>query len=196
MRSNFVERERVERVQTQDLVERATDGDREAFGELVRIHQHEVYTLAVRLIRDRDQASDVAQDAFVRAWRAMPKFRGDAKFSTWMYRITVNTAWTHRSRESKVRLDSLESLSDDPVSTSLDPERAAESVSAGPQIKQALMDLTESVRTVVVLKDVYDWSHSEIAEHLDISVTAAKVRLHRGRKDLRSTLSGYADGVA
>jgi len=57
-----------------------------------RIHQHEVFTLAVRLVRDRDQASDVAQDAFARARSAMPKFRGDAKFSTWMYRITVNAA--------------------------------------------------------------------------------------------------------
>ncbi len=196
MWGNAVERERVESIQAQDLVERARHGDREAFGELVRIHQHGVYTLAVRLVRDRDQAFDVAQDAFVRAWRAMPKFRGDAKFSTWMYRITVNTAWTYRSRLGRVRLDPLENLPDDPVSTSLDPLRAAESVSAGPEIKQALMELSESVRTVVVLKDIYDWSHGEIAEYLGITLTAAKVRLHRGRKDLRSKLSGYADGAS
>ncbi len=191
-----MERERVELVEAHDLTERARDGDRDAFGELVRIHQHEVYTLAVRLVRDRDQAADVAQDAFIRAWRAMPKFRGDAKFSTWMYRITVNTAWTHRSKLGRVRFDPLENLAADPVSTSLDPLRAAESVSARPHIEKALMDLTESVRTVVVLKDVYDWSHGEIAEHLGISVTAAKVRLHRGRKDLRSKLSGFVDGAS
>ncbi len=191
-----MERERVEPVPVRDLVERARAGDRDAFGELVRIHQHEVYTLAVRLVRDRDQASDISQDAFVRAWRAMPRFRGDAKFSTWMYRITVNTAWTHRSRETRVRMDPLENLADDPVATSLDPLRAAESVSAGPKITEALMGLSEPVRTVVVLKDVYDWSHGEIAEHLGISVTAAKVRLHRGRKDLRSKLAAYVDGAS
>ncbi len=191
-----MERERVQHPEALDLTERARDGDRDAFSELVRIHQHEVYTLAVRLVRDRDQAADVAQDAFVRAWRAMPKFRGDAKFSTWMYRITVNTAWTHRSKQGRVRLDPLENLPEDPISTSLDPVRAGESASARPHIERALMDLTASVRTVVVLKDIYGWSHGEIAEHLGISVTAAKVRLHRGRKDLRSKLSSFVDGAS
>jgi len=190
-----MERERVELLSQLDLVERARQGDRDAFGELVRIHQHEVYTLAVRLVRDRDQASDVAQDAFVRAWRAMPKFRGDAKFSTWIHRITVNTAWTHRSKQKRIRLDPLDSLPADPEAVSLDPVRAGESALAGPQIERALMELSESIRSVVVLKDIYDWSHSEIAEHLGISVTAAKVRLHRGRKELRAKLAGYEDGA-
>jgi RNA polymerase sigma-70 factor (ECF subfamily) len=189
-----MQREQVEPQDPQDLVSRARDGDRDAFGELVRIHQHEVYTLAVRLVRDREMASDVAQDAFIRAWRAMPKFRGDAKFSTWLHRITVNTAWTHRTKKNRVRLDSLESLNSDPESTSLDPVRAGEAASAGPEIEDALLDLTEPIRVVVVLKDVYDWSHTEIAEHLDISVTAAKVRLHRGRKALRSRLAHLQDG--
>ena len=189
-----MQREQVESQDPHDLVMRAREGDREAFGELVRIHQHEVYTLAVRLVRDRDMASDVAQDAFVRAWRAMPKFRGDAKFSTWLHRITVNTAWTHRTKKNRVRLDPLDALNSDPESTLLDPVRAGEAASARPEIEDALLDLTEPIRAVVVLKDVYDWSHTEIAEHLDISVTAAKVRLHRGRKSLRSTLAHLRDG--
>ena len=189
-----MQREQVEPQEPQDLVARARTGDREAFGELVRIHQHEVYTLAVRLVRDRDMASDVAQDAFIRAWRAMPKFRGDAKFSTWLHRITVNTAWTHRTKKNRVRLDPLESLNADPESTSLDPVRAGEAASARPEIEEALLSLTEPIRAVVVLKDVYGWSHTEIGEHLDISVTAAKVRLHRGRKVLRTKLAHLADG--
>jgi RNA polymerase sigma-70 factor (ECF subfamily) len=191
-----VERERVEPTDTQILVERARHGDRDAFGELVAIHQQEVYTLAVRLVRDRDEASDVAQDALIRAWRAMPKFRGDAKFSTWLHRITVNTAWTHRTKKNRVRLDSLDSLVAEPQATTLDPVRAGESVSIGPKIEAALSELSYSIRSVVVLKDIYDWSHSEIAQHLGISVTAAKVRLHRGRKDLRSRLDGCQDGAA
>jgi RNA polymerase sigma-70 factor (ECF subfamily) len=190
-----VERERVELTEPQALVDRAIDGDRDAFGELVAIHQQEVYTLAVRLVRDRDQAFDVSQDAFIRAWRAMPKFRGDAKFSTWLHRITVNTAWTHRTKENRVRLDPLDSLVTEPQATTLDPIRAGESVSIGPKIEAALSELSYSIRSVVVLKDIYDWSHSEIAEHLGISVTAAKVRLHRGRKELRSRLDGCQDGA-
>jgi RNA polymerase sigma-70 factor (ECF subfamily) len=189
-----MQREQVEPQDPHDLVNRARDGDREAFGELVRIHQHEVYTLAVRLIRDRDMASDVSQDAFVRAWRAMPNFRGDAKFSTWLHRITVNTAWTHRTKKNRVRLDPLDALNSEPESNSLDPIRAGEAASAKPEIEHALLELTEPIRAVVVLKDVYDWSHTEIAEHLDISVTAAKVRLHRGRKILRSKLAHLKDG--
>ncbi len=190
-----MERERVESIQPQDLVEKAKLGDSEAFGELVAQHQHEVFTLAVRLMRDRDLAADVSQDAFIRAWRAMPKFRGDAKFSTWMHRITVNTAWTHRSKQKRVRLDPLESMAVEPHATTLDPVRAGEAVSASPRIEEALMQLSSSIRAVVVLKDVYGWSHSEISDHLDISVTAAKVRLHRGRKELRYLLDGYQDGA-
>lgn len=190
-----MERERVEPLRPHDLVDRARGGDRDAFGELVRIHQHEVYTLAVRLVRDKDAAADVTQDAFIRAWRAMPKFRGDAKFSTWLHRITVNTAWTHRAKRNKVRLDPIESLPSDPESSALDPVRAGESASAIPSIEAALLGLSASVRSVVVLKDIYDWSHTEIADHLDISVTAAKVRLHRGRKELRHRLRAWKDGV-
>ena len=191
-----MQRESVEPFEPHDLVDRARHGDRDAFGELVRIHQHEVYTLAVRLVRDPDQASDVAQDSFVRAWRAMPNFRGDAKFSTWMHRITVNTAWTHRSKRGRVRLDPIDDLHNPPESDAIDPVRAGESASAAPLISDALLELSDSVRAVVVLKDVYDWSHVEIAEHLDISVTAAKVRLHRGRKELRTKLSALMDGAS
>jgi RNA polymerase sigma-70 factor (ECF subfamily) len=190
-----MERERVELSQSQDLVEMAKLGDRVAFGELVALHQHEVFTLAVRLMRDRDLAADVSQDAFIRAWRAMPKFRGDAKFSTWMHRITVNTAWTHRSKQKRVTLDSLDSLTTEPQASTLDPVRAGEAASASPRIEEALLQLSGSIRAVVVLKDVYGWSHNEIGDHLDISVTAAKVRLHRGRKELRRLLDGYQDGA-
>ena len=190
-----MERERVEQVHPQDLIEKAKLGDRDAFGELVAQHQHEVFTLAARLVRDRDLAADVSQDAFIRAWRAMPKFRGDAKFSTWMHRITVNTAWTHRAKQKRVRLDPLESMANEPLASTLDPVRAGEAASALPKIEEALMQLTGSNRAVVVLKDVYGWSHSEIADHLEISVTAAKVRLHRGRKELRNLLDGYQDGA-
>ncbi|MEA2011388.1 MAG: sigma-70 family RNA polymerase sigma factor [Actinomycetota bacterium] len=183
----------VERYEESELVERATKGDQAAFTELVRAHQHEVYTLAVRMVSDRELAYDVAQEAFVRAWRAIERFRGDAKFSTWMHRITVNTAFTHRDRRKRTQTDSLDDIYREPESASLTPERGGESAAMRGPLEDALNDLPESLRAVVILKDVYEWSHTEIAEHLDISVTAAKVRLHRARKSLRLTLWKHQD---
>ena len=178
----------VRRLSEDALVERARAGDREAFGELVRIHQNEVFTLALRIVGDPDEAADVAQDAFVRAWRAFPRFRGDAQYSTWMYRIVVNAAFTHRGRRTRRRIESLDGLHVEPVDAAPSPERWGESALAQRPIEMALLELPVSVRAVVVLKDVYDWSHAEISRELDITVAAAKVRLHRGRKRLRGVL--------
>ncbi len=145
------------------------------------------------MVADRELAYDVAQEAFVRAWRAIERFRGDAKFSTWMHRITVNTAFTHRDRRKRTQADSLDEIYREPESASLTPERGGESAAMRGPLQDALNELPESLRAVVVLKDVYEWSHPEIAEHLDISVTAAKVRLHRARKSLRLTLWKHQD---
>ncbi len=177
----------------QDLVSRAASGDAAAFGELVRIHQHEVYTVALRMVADRELAYDVAQDAFIRAWRAIGRFRGDAKFSTWMHRITVNTALTHRERRKRSRTDALDAMYHEPEADGLTPERGGQSAAARAHLAAALADLAEPLRVVVVLKDVYGWSHAEISDSLDISVTAAKVRLHRGRKALRDALWEYRE---
>lgn len=171
-----------------DLIRLAADGDDAAFGELVRLHQNEVYTVAVRMVSDRDLAYDVAQEAFVRAWRAIGRFRGDAKFSTWMHRITVNTALTHRERRNRLRTEALDAMYLEPESDGITPERAGESAAARANLDAALAALALPLRGVVVLKDVYGWSHREIAEELEITVTAAKVRLHRGRKVLRTAL--------
>jgi len=180
----------MDKVQTDGhaLVERAKTGDQDAFAALVRIHQHEVYTLALRLVGDRELAADVAQDAFVRAWRALPRFRGDAKFGTWLYRITVNTAWSTRRRWHRQRTEPLDVEGGAIVDTAVGPERAGIASVVGLDLSTALGRLSTPLRTVVVLKDVYDWSHAEIAEHLGVSVTAAKVRLHRGHKALRTML--------
>ncbi len=180
-------------IEEQDLVRLAIGGDDAAFGELVRIHQHEVYTVALRMVTDRDLANDVAQEAFVRAWRAIGQFRGDAKFSTWMHRIAVNTALTHRERRKRTRTEALDAMYYEPEADGLTPERAGVSAAAQASLEAALTDLADPLRTVVVLKDVYGWSHSEIADELGITVTAAKVRLHRGRKALRVALWDYRE---
>ena len=177
----------------EELVRLARKGDRAAFSELVVRHQNEVFTLALRLVGDRELAADVAQEALVRSWRALPKFRGDARFGTWLHRITVNTAWSHRSRAARRRTERLDDLPHEPASGGVTPERAGELSELRDRIESALRLLPSSTRTVVVLKDVYGWSHPEIAEHLGITVTASKVRLHRGRKRLRDDLWPYLE---
>jgi RNA polymerase sigma-70 factor (ECF subfamily) len=171
------------------LVDAARDGDGAAFTELVRLHQHEVFTLAVRLVADRELAADVAQEALVRAWRALPGFRGDAKFSTWLHRITVNTAWSTRRRWRRHDTEPMDVALETQAADGLAPEDAGIGAGVRGRLIGALNELSPALRSVVVLKDVYGWSHTEIADQLGISVTAAKVRLHRGRKRLRDILA-------
>lgn len=171
-----------------ELLVRAADGDHDAIGRLLSIHQDSVFTLAARLVGDRELAADIAQETLVRAWRALPDFRGDARLSTWLHRITVNTAWTVRKRWNRGETTPLDSLAELPAVGGVDPEQAGVDADLSERIAEALMELSPRLRSVVVLKDIYDWSHPEIAEHLDISVAAAKVRLHRGRAQLRADL--------
>ena len=167
----------------------AKAGDSDAFAELVKDTQAEVYTLAFRLTGNEDDARDVAQEAYLRAFRALKRFRGDARFSTWMYRITANCASTHLSRRSKGRHDELSEddtvLDDRPES---DPEGMAEAGALRDRVTAALADLPPILRAVVVLRDVYDLPPDAIASELGITESAAKVRLHRARRKLRERL--------
>jgi RNA polymerase sigma-70 factor (ECF subfamily) len=177
-------------------LERAKNGDRDAFGELVATHQDEVYTLALRLTRDPHLAADVTQEAFIRAWRALPRFRGDAAFGTWVHRITVNSAWTARTRDARHHHDEL-----DP-DRHLNPVPDADPALVGlrrelrDHLEAALDRLPDAQAAVVVLKDVHGWSHEEIADALGISVSASKVRLHRAHLRLRRVLAAQDEDEA
>lgn len=183
----------VENQRELDLIRRAQGGDRAAFGALVRDHQDEVYTLARRLVGDPHLAFDVAQEALIRAWRALPKFRGDSRFSTWLYRITVNTSWTLKKRAGRHRATPIDEHTH--VAAPFDshhPEVAGEILELRGRLRYALDRLPEAQREVVVLKDIYGWSHAEIADSMGITVTAAKVRLHRARARLARDLEESA----
>lgn len=172
-----------------ELVAAAKGGDLAAFEELVRASQAEVYTLAYRLTGNEEDAHDVAQEAYLRAFRSLKRFRGDARFSTWMHRITANCALTFLAKRNKGRheeLSSDESVADDRPESS--PEMMAEAEFVRDRLTEALSDLPPRLRAVVVLRDVYDLPHEAIAAELGISQEAAKVRLHRARRKLRERL--------
>jgi RNA polymerase sigma-70 factor (ECF subfamily) len=173
------------------LVSAAKAGDRAAFDDLVRATYADTYTLAYRLTGDEEDARDVVQEAYLRAYRGLRRFRGEAQFSTWMYRITANCASTHLGRRRRHRHDVL--ADDAPFvdqSPDADPQASADAAALRDRLSAALADLPPRLRAVVLLRDVYDLPHEAIAAELGISESAAKVRLHRARRKLRESLFG------
>jgi RNA polymerase sigma-70 factor (ECF subfamily) len=172
-----------------ELVKAARDGDKEAFAELVRKTYVDTYGLAYRVTGDEDDACDVVQEAYLRAFRSIRRFRGDAAFSTWMYRIVANCASTYVSRRGRNRHLQLQDDAAVPdTHPESDPETMADSAMERDRVSAAVQALPARLRAVVVLRDVYDLPHEAIAAELGISETAAKVRLHRARKKLRERL--------
>ncbi|MFZ4514758.1 MAG: RNA polymerase sigma factor [Acidimicrobiia bacterium] len=173
----------------QQLVAAAQRGDRAAFDELVKRTYMGTYSMALRLTANEEDARDVVQEVYLRAWKGIGKFRGDARLSTWLYRITANTASTHLHRRRRHRAEPYGEHHDVvDVRTEMHPEGAAESLVVLHRLEGALAGLSPKLRAIVVLKDVYGLSHEEIAEELGISVAATKVRLHRARRKLRDDL--------
>jgi len=171
------------------LIAAAQGGDTQAFAELAVRHQHEVFTLALRLVANRELAAEVAQESLIKAWRALPRFRGEAAFATWLHRITVNTAWTLRHRARRQQHEPIDAAYERADRDERrQPERVAEIGELRSRLRVALAKLPASLRSVVVMKDVYGWSHAEVADALGISVTAAKVRLHRAHRRLQEDL--------
>jgi len=171
------------------LVSAAKAGDAGAYKELVRATHADTYTLAFRLTGNEEDAQDVVQEAYLRAYKGLKRFRGDAAFSTWMYRITANCAATHLARRAHHRHDPL--TDDDAVVDErphANPDARLGAAAERELLHAALQSLAPEMRAVVVLRDVYDLPHEAIAAELGISEGAAKVRLHRARKKLRERL--------
>lgn len=177
-----------------ELVARAQAGERDAFDDLVRRTYADTYTLAYRLCGNEEDARDVVQDAYLRAYKGLKRFRGDAMFSTWMYRITANCANTLMSKRTKHRHDELsDTLAD--TDHERDPAARADALALRADLTAALDELSPKLRAVVVLRDVYEMPHEDIAAELGISETAAKVRLHRARRQLKELLFPKRDEV-
>lgn len=175
----------------QALVERAQRGDDEAFEALVRAYQHRVVNFAHALVSNRSDAEDVAQEAFLRAYRGLGRFRGSSSFRTWLYQIVTNTARTHLSRQRN-RLEHPAGLPAD-TPEPIDPDSghdAETSMVRREVIDRALAALSPELREAVVLRDVEGWEYREIAAALDLPIGTVESRIFRARARLRDAMAG------
>jgi RNA polymerase sigma-70 factor (ECF subfamily) len=169
------------------LVRRAKRGDRWAYGELVERHQARLFTLAARTLGSSDDAADAVQEAFLRAWLALPRFRGDSLFSSWLYRICVNAAHDQRSNRKAEPAE--------PELEVADPRDAFVESELSGALQHALDSLDEDFRLAVVLYDVLGCSYQEIAELTDAPEGTVKSRIHRGRTELARILGTSGAGT-
>ena len=162
-----------------DLVTAAKAGDRKAFEGLVRATAADTYTLAYRLTGNEEDAHDVMQEAYLRAWKGLKRYRGDAAFSTWMYRIVTNRCLN--MLRARRRTQPLSETQEAPTSR---PDRIAEANWQVEDLKRAIARLTPEQRAPLVLRELQGCSYEEIAEALELSIPAVKSRLHRARLGL------------
>jgi RNA polymerase sigma-70 factor (ECF subfamily) len=176
---------------SRDLLKRCGRREPGAFEELVELTGRQVYTLAYRLVGDRHEAEDVAQEAYLRVYRSLRSFRGDSRFETWLHRIVANTALNHM--RTKTRFGDLTDEPDRILRIAEADSFELVDVPQREEISEALSRLPHAQRVAVVLKDVYGFSAGEIAERLGTTEGAVKLRLHRGRKNLRELIHGTAE---
>ncbi|KPJ54114.1 hypothetical protein AMJ39_01525 [candidate division TA06 bacterium DG_24] len=187
-----------------ELVRNCQRGDRAAFDELMLRHQARIFNAACRLLGDIDEAEEVAQDTFVRAYRGIGGFRFQSSFFTWLYRILLNLAANRRkarARQRRIRVDSLDRMAEgddgwaprEPADRTCDPEQELERRELAQQIEQCLAELSHDHAAVVVMRDVQGMSYEEIAGVLECSVGTVKSRLHRARAELRKLMSRYGE---
>lgn len=178
-----------DRTEEQILVMRAQRGEQDAFRVLVERYQKLVYTLALRMLNVPADAEDAAQEAFLSAWKALPRFRMDAKFSTWLYRLTVNAATDvlRRRRKEPDSLDDAERPVQAADSTDT-PEEAAQRAERRAMVRRAIAALSENHRQILLLREVTGLSYEEIGAALELSPGTVRSRLARARKELREEL--------
>jgi RNA polymerase sigma-70 factor, ECF subfamily len=184
------------------FLERLRRGEVAAFERLVAERSSDVYALLYRLTSDAEEARDLTQETFLRAFQSISRFRGDADLKTWIYRIAINQArnrwrwWKRRRRDVTVSLDDNRGPSEQPLSACLrnedapDPEQETLAREREGQLREALLGLRSAYREAVILRDVEGFSYEEIATTLEISIGTVKSRLSRGRLELRRKLEG------
>jgi RNA polymerase sigma factor (sigma-70 family) len=176
-----------------DLIERARAGDRDAFEELVRRHADRLYAVVIRFVADDDEAQEVTQEAFLRAWRGIGRFQGRSQFFTWLYRIGINEAKRRAAKRPPAEL--LTSLDDEPIPEAPDwseaPQVRLEQGALRDVLERAIRSLPVPYRATIILRDVEGLSTREAAEVMDLTETAFKSRLHRARLAVRRSLDEH-----
>jgi RNA polymerase sigma-70 factor (ECF subfamily) len=184
------------------FLERLRRGETAAFERIVAEHSADVYALLYRMTSDAEEARDLTQETFLRAFQSIGRFRGDSNLKTWVYRIAINQArnrwrwWRRRRRDVTVSLDTTDDRNDQPLSNRLanddaiDPEQETLAREREGHLRTALLELKRPFREAVVLRDIEGFSYEEIAETLQISIGTVKSRLSRGRLELRRKLEG------
>src|SRR5216110_2792300 len=170
----------------QQLVERAQKGDRRAFELLVAKYQRKLARLLSRLVRDPAEVEDVTQEAFIKAYRAAPSFRGDSAFYTWLYRIAINTAKNHlvaaSRRPTHYNLDTQDPEQAEILTDLKDldtPEGIAQSDEIRDAVNRAISDLPEELRTAILLREIEGMSYEEIAQTMECPVGTVRSRIFR-----------------
>lgn len=179
-----------------DMIERASRGDAAAFNRLMEQHERRMYAVALRMCGNREDAQDCLQEAMLRVYRAIGGFKGQSSFSTWVYRITMNTCLDELRRKKNRQSTSLDSLLDMGWSPSDDtnaPEKQAIRSELRRNLNRAIQELPEEMRSAVVLRDIQGFSYEEIAHMLEINVGTIKSRISRGREKLREKMKENAE---
>lgn len=186
----------IERLPEADLISRLRARELDAFEELVGHFERPVYALCFRLLGDAEEARDAAQETFLKVYRGLGGFRGEAGLKTWIYRIAVNQAmnqqrwWRRRHRDETISLDITRGQSDTTIGDSLpgrgrSPEAQAISSERDRQVMSALDEIKQEYRVALILREIEELSYEEIAETLGISIGTVKSRIARGREELR-----------
>ena len=179
--------------QEQIWIAAAQKGDQEAFAALVRLYEKRVLALTRRMCRNPADAEEAAQEAFLAAWQGLPFFRGDASFSTWLYRLASNACVDLLRREGRHQAAAGPSLNDEEAPLDVadgtpGPQEAAERRELREQIEEGLRALTPEHRQVLLLREMHQLSYDEIADTLELDVGTVKSRISRGRRQLRKFL--------
>jgi len=168
-----------------ELIDRYLSGDIEAFNILMEAHEDRVFAICLRMLRNREAALDATQDTFLTVFRKADRYKATAAFSTWLYRVTVNTCYDHLRKQKRKQADSLPETHDVPDPTSQDEFAAVE---VRPEIEAALADLSPDFRAAIVLVDLQGMSLEQASDTLEAPIGTIKSRLFRARKQLSQSL--------
>lgn len=179
------------------LIRDCLDGRVHAFEELIAPYQDRLYNTLYRMLGNAEDAAELFQEAMIRVFRGLASYQGDSSFYTWLYRIVLNVAFTHRRRH-RLRVVSVESVAGGALDftdqdETIRPGRSLENRETRDVIERALADVPEVYRAVLVLKDVEGLKYEEIAEILDVPIGTVRSRLHRARCEMRDRLQPYLD---